>query len=268
MLPNMKKFILRKKKLLESISPHLQVIGKITGSFEVKLDETLIWSKLGQSEQLSDESQFFPSDDFLLTEVKKILALKTTTVTTSSLSTSQSTTLSSDEKLITKETSTTSSVSSTSLSSTSTSSSSSPSSGETSPTIRVFIEYCTNCGYKTIYLEKKRIMEDISPLIHIIGNATIPRLAAFEVTLEDGTIIWSKLGQRGGKNNDVDVFPSNEHLSKELRKIIGNDKSKSSMGEKGEKEGEDEGEKGRKKEKSIEKRGAIYRDGGTEIGVW
>ncbi len=43
----------------------------------------------------------------------------------------------------------------------------------------VFIEYCTNCGYKTIFNEKKKVLEEVAPYIKVIGNPTLPKLAAF-----------------------------------------------------------------------------------------
>jgi selT/selW/selH-like putative selenoprotein len=112
--------------------------------------------------------------------------------------------------------------------------------------VKVFFEYCTNCGYKTIFVEKKRVLEALSPRIQVVGNPRMPRLAAFEVTLEDGTVLWSKLSDRDGHNNFPHVFPTNEQLVLAARRHIPD------LG------GED----------NAPAEAAIYRDKKTRVGVW
>ncbi|KAL6057624.1 MACPF domain-containing protein [Balamuthia mandrillaris] len=112
--------------------------------------------------------------------------------------------------------------------------------------IKVIVEYCTNCGYKTIFMEKKKIMESVSPRVKVIGNPNMPRLAAFEITLEDGTILWSKLSHHDGRNNFPHVFPSNEKLVQALEEHVG------SAGV---------------ERLKIEPIGDIYK-AGTRVGVW
>jgi len=79
---------------------------------------------------------------------------------------------------------------------------------------KIFFEYCTNCGYKTLFLEQQKVLESLSDEITIIGNPVNPRLSAYEVTIEDGPLLWSKLAQPNGKNNYPEVFPKIEHLVK------------------------------------------------------
>jgi len=89
-------------------------------------------------------------------------------------------------------------------------------------------------------------MESLSDRIKVIGNPTIPRLAAFEILLEDGTVLWSKLDQADGHNNYPHVFPSNKHLIKKLLQLLGKEDEEVDTGN----------------------RGVIYTDGKTTVGVW
>lgn len=43
----------------------------------------------------------------------------------------------------------------------------------------VYFVCSTNCGYKTIFLEKKKLLESLSNDFEIVENPTSPRLAAF-----------------------------------------------------------------------------------------
>jgi len=89
--------------------------------------------------------------------------------------------------------------------------------------IEIFIEYCTNCGYKTIYNEKRDLLEKISDRIVIVGNSVFPRQSAFEITLGDGRVLWSKLNHPSGdgRNNFPHVFPTNEELLAAVEKHLG-----------------------------------------------
>ena len=83
--------------------------------------------------------------------------------------------------------------------------------------------------------------------MEVIANPHFPRLSAFEVVMEDGTVLWSKLNQPDGRNNLPHVFPKNEVLEQRLRDKLGMVKSKG--------EGTEEKEK-------------IYQDFHTRVGVW
>jgi len=87
------------------------------------------------------------------------------------------------------------------------------------PKLKIVAEYCTNCGYKTIFLEKKRVIESMVPVEWII-NPKMPRLASFELYLEDGTVIWSKLALPDGMNNYPHCWPTNRLIIKKMREIL------------------------------------------------
>jgi len=86
--------------------------------------------------------------------------------------------------------------------------------------IRIIAEYCTNCGYKTIFLEKRKFLESLSPEIEIIENPQSPRLAAFEFYTEDGKILFSKLALRDGMNNFPHCFPTNKQLAESAKNLL------------------------------------------------
>jgi selT/selW/selH-like putative selenoprotein len=86
--------------------------------------------------------------------------------------------------------------------------------------MRIVAEYCTNCGYKTIFLEKKKVLESVIPEIEWIINPKMPRLASFEIYLEDGTVIWSKLAQPNGMNNYPECWPTNQYLVHRMRELL------------------------------------------------
>jgi len=110
---------------------------------------------------------------------------------------------------------------------------------------KVFIEFCTNCGYKQIFLDKKKAMEAVSSAVRVIGNPKLPRLSAFEVTTEDGTVLWSKLNQAEGKHNIPSAFPTDEYLVEALQKLLGLELSP-----------------------VVVAKAAIYKEGNTVVGVW
>eukprot|EP00475_Leptophrys_vorax_P025543 TRINITY_DN35772_c0_g1_i1.p2 TRINITY_DN35772_c0_g1~~TRINITY_DN35772_c0_g1_i1.p2 ORF type:complete len:584 (-),score=155.05 TRINITY_DN35772_c0_g1_i1:2825-4576(-) len=85
----------------------------------------------------------------------------------------------------------------------------------------VIIEYCTNCGYSTIFKEKKKVLERVYPGVKIIPNPKMPRLSGFEITTFDGVVLWSKLSQPDGRNNYPHVFPTNLQLENNFRKYLG-----------------------------------------------
>jgi len=88
------------------------------------------------------------------------------------------------------------------------------------PKVKIICEFCTNCGYKTIFVEKKRVLESIIPNLEIIVNPKMPRLASFELYMEDGTVIWSKLAQPNGMNNYPECWPTNQYLIQRMREIL------------------------------------------------
>jgi len=86
--------------------------------------------------------------------------------------------------------------------------------------IRIIAEFCTNCGYKTIFLEKKKVLEALSPDIEIIENPQNPRLAAFELYTEDGKLLFSKLALKDGMNNFPHCFPTNQQLVEKVKEVL------------------------------------------------
>jgi len=88
------------------------------------------------------------------------------------------------------------------------------------PKLRIAAEYCTNCGYKTIFLEKKRVIDSMVPDVEWIINPKMPRLASFELYLEDGTVIWSKLALPDGMNNYPHCWPTNLQIVQKIREIL------------------------------------------------
>lgn len=86
--------------------------------------------------------------------------------------------------------------------------------------VKVFIEFCTNCGYKTLFFEQQKLLESLSDEITVIANPTFPRLSAYEVSIENGPLLWSKLSQPNGRNNYPEVFPKNETLVKGIKEFM------------------------------------------------
>jgi len=110
---------------------------------------------------------------------------------------------------------------------------------------KIFIEYCTNCGYRTIYLDMKNALE-ANFHVEVIGNPKMPRLAAFEVTTEDGAVLWSKLAQPDGMNNFPRVFPTTDGVIKAYQ---------------------DNGGISKEKDIVTPAKAAIYKEG-TRVGIW
>jgi putative iron-dependent peroxidase len=119
--------------------------------------------------------------------------------------------------------------------------------------IIINIEFCTNCGYQTIFQEKKRLLELLCDDVVVIANPVFPRLSAFEITAEDGTVIWTKLDHpsKDGRNNYPHVFPKNTVLIDKMRELYG-DRIRSDT------------------ETILNdlKNLSIYKDHGTNNGVW
>lgn len=63
----------------------------------------------------------------------------------------------------------------------------------------------------------------ISDDILVVPNPGHPRQSAFEITLEDGTVMWSKLNHPSGdgRNNYPHVFPTNEQVVEAAEKYLG-----------------------------------------------
>jgi Dyp-type peroxidase family len=87
--------------------------------------------------------------------------------------------------------------------------------------IKIYIEYCVNCAYVSIFNEKKKVLESVDSNVEVIANPHFPRLSAFEVVMDDGTVLWSKLSQPDGRNNYPHVFPKNEVLVQKLKEKLG-----------------------------------------------
>ena len=79
------------------------------------------------------------------------------------------------------------------------------------------------------------MLRAVDPRVVIIGNPTMPRLSAFEVSVQGGPVLWSKLSQPDGRNNSCaflrlsssavfltrclrspGVFPTNQQLVEAL----------------------------------------------------
>jgi len=88
--------------------------------------------------------------------------------------------------------------------------------------IVITFEYCTNCGYKTIFLQKKKVLQSFGApgQVQIIENPQIPRLAAFEIAMQDGTVLFSKRALSDGMNNFPWCWPSDEELVLKLQKYF------------------------------------------------
>jgi putative iron-dependent peroxidase len=84
-------------------------------------------------------------------------------------------------------------------------------------TLRIVAEYCTNCGYFTIYQKVKNIIESVYPDVEWIENPKNPRLASFELSTHDGFLLFSKLAQPDGMNNYPHCFPTSASLKSKLR---------------------------------------------------
>jgi len=87
--------------------------------------------------------------------------------------------------------------------------------------LRVVFEYCTNCGYFTIYQKARDIIMKAYPKTKIIENPKNPRLACFEIYTEDGFMLFSKLAQPNGMNNYPECFPTDAGLQKAMREYLG-----------------------------------------------
>jgi hypothetical protein len=61
----------------------------------------------------------------------------------------------------------------------------------------------TNCGYKSIFLDKKKALEALDPNIEVIGNPEMPRLSAFGK--KKSRIILIKCRSNFGRWNSIMV---------------------------------------------------------------
>jgi len=85
---------------------------------------------------------------------------------------------------------------------------------------KIIFEYCTNCGYFTIYQKARAYIEKVYPKICIIENPKNPRLAAFEIYTDDGFLIFSKLSQPNGMNNYPECFPTGALIIEKMREYL------------------------------------------------
>jgi putative iron-dependent peroxidase len=86
--------------------------------------------------------------------------------------------------------------------------------------LRIVAEYCTNCGYFTIYQKVKQIIESVCSDVEFIENPKNPRLASFELSTFDGFLLFSKLSLPDGMNNYPHCFPTSAKLQKKLREYL------------------------------------------------
>jgi len=91
---------------------------------------------------------------------------------------------------------------------------------------QISFEWCTNCGFKSIFLERKKAIERIGASLEIVENKDLPRLTSFEVeitNLKTGQkeVLWSKLTVEGGNNNYSTSFPSNAFLVEKIQTFLG-----------------------------------------------
>jgi putative iron-dependent peroxidase len=86
--------------------------------------------------------------------------------------------------------------------------------------LKIVAEYCTNCGYFTIYQKVKQIIESVCPDVVFIENPKNPRLASFEISTEDGELLFSKLALPDGMNNYPHCFPTSAGLKTKLYKYL------------------------------------------------
>jgi len=86
--------------------------------------------------------------------------------------------------------------------------------------LRIVFEYCTNCGYFTIYQKARDILMKAYPKLKIIENPKNPRLASFEIYTEDGFLLFSKIAQPNGMNNYPECFPTSSGLQSKLREYL------------------------------------------------
>jgi Dyp-type peroxidase family len=82
--------------------------------------------------------------------------------------------------------------------------------------LKIVAEYCTNCGYFTIYQRVKQIIESFHPDVEWIENPKNPRLASFEISTHDGFLLFSKLALPDGMNNYPHCFPTSASLKTKL----------------------------------------------------
>jgi hypothetical protein len=86
--------------------------------------------------------------------------------------------------------------------------------------VKIIAEYCTNCGYFTIYQKAKEIISNFYPKIEFIENPKNPRLAAFELTTEDGFLLFSKIALPDGMNNYPHCFPTSAALKCKIAEYL------------------------------------------------
>jgi len=63
--------------------------------------------------------------------------------------------------------------------------------------MKVLVEFCTAWGYDKRYKALATKLQSSIPDLQVQGNVKPPRSSAFEITTEDGSVLWSKLGGQG-----------------------------------------------------------------------
>ena len=107
--------------------------------------------------------------------------------------------------------------------------------------MHVEIEYCTNCGYNSVFYSMKRVLEatglSADVTVTVVPNPRFPRQSAFEVHVVSDTskiasnasksegagdvVLWSKLKLPDGRNNYSHCFPTELQMANALKHYLG-----------------------------------------------
>ncbi len=80
---------------------------------------------------------------------------------------------------------------------------------------KVLVEYCSQCGYFSRFRELAQALEDHFQSVVVEGSSG--RATSFEITLEDGTVIFSKL--KGGGKVFSSGFPKTSEIIAKLTEM-------------------------------------------------
>ena len=97
--------------------------------------------------------------------------------------------------------------------------------------VRIEIEYCTNCGYNSVFYNMKRVLEATGAragvAVTVVPNPRFPRQSAFEVKVvrpgkdDDDVTLWSKLALPDGRNNYSHCFPTELQIAIAFKHHLG-----------------------------------------------
>jgi len=79
----------------------------------------------------------------------------------------------------------------------------------------VYIEYCTSCGFYQKFGEIKQVIETAFPGVIVKGNVKPPRMSTFEISLDNGTLVYSKLQTKSLPSSEVVIKKMQEALKAE-----------------------------------------------------